>query len=263
MDLSTLPDDVLVHIGTSVAKLCGIKDYVTLSKTSRRINRLLMDQEATIPEVIRIKTSFINQDSSVSKLVKSSLPAVWTLEQLSFYEYAAKINLLQENRIYGRYGDPIDYAPPEFLVSNPNRTSQLDGIQVRLGKQQDIDFITGVQAMLKHYPKAEVVLEAHSGTETPDDIAKLYAIYRGDVVRECMALGAEHLLSKFTVRGHGSNIANMVAHSSHPYSEVARKGLGWVEVYVRLPGHNSESDYGLELPPRPIFYDVQVPDEKQ
>ena len=262
MDLATLPDDVLVRIGTSVAKLCGIKDYVTLSKTSRRINRLLMDKETTIPEVIRINTSIIHRDSSVNKLVvNSSLPPIETLEQLSFYEHAAKIKLLHENRIYGKYGDPIDYAPPEHLVSNPNRTSHLDGIQVRLGNQHDIDFISGIQTMLKKYPTADVVLEAHSGSETPGRMAKLYSIYRGDVVRECMALGADHLLSKFTVRGHGSQISDLVAQSTHPYGEVARQGLGWVEIYVRLPGR--DGDYGLELPPRPIFYDVTVPDEKQ
>jgi hypothetical protein len=40
-----LPDGVLVRIGMSVAKLCGIRDYVLLSRTSKRLQKLLIRSE--------------------------------------------------------------------------------------------------------------------------------------------------------------------------------------------------------------------------
>ncbi len=258
MELSNLPDDILVRIGTHVGKLCGIKDFLALSSTSKRFKRLLTDSESTVSEVIRIRISQINDDAAVQNLLSaagSSPPDVRTLKQLSFFESVANHKILQENRIYGRNGDILDYAPMD-TTSRPfhERSSHLEGIEVKLANKDTIALILGVQDVLKHFPSATVVLEAHSGAQTPGGIADLYSNYRGDVVREVMTMGAEELLDRFTTNGWGSKVTQQAAKSEHPYAALAKQGMGWVEVYLRFPDIDGSNNEGLELPPRPEFY---------
>lgn len=52
VDFLGLPDDVLVHIGKSVAKLCGTRDYFYLSLASKRMKCLLLDSAKVLSEVI-------------------------------------------------------------------------------------------------------------------------------------------------------------------------------------------------------------------
>jgi len=45
---SMLPDELQVLIGKSVAKLCGVRDFVALSSVSKRTKRLLLDSQETV-----------------------------------------------------------------------------------------------------------------------------------------------------------------------------------------------------------------------
>ena len=54
--LESLPDDVIVRIGTSVAKLCGIQDLVFLSRASKRLKKILVDSQENLTEIIRVRT---------------------------------------------------------------------------------------------------------------------------------------------------------------------------------------------------------------
>lgn len=259
MELSNLPDDILTRIGTHVGKLCGIKDFLALSSTSKRFKRLLMDSESTVSEVIHIRTSQIIENDSVDNLLfaaGSSPPEIHTLKHLSFFESVANHKILEENRIYGRNGDILDYAPMDVTAGRPftQRTSHLEGIEVKLANKDTIELILGVQDVLKHFPSATVVLEAHSGVQTPAGMADLYANYRADVVRDVMVMGAEELEDRFTTNGWGSKITQQASESEHPYAALAKQGMGWVEVYLRFPGRDGSNDEGLELPPRPEFY---------
>ena len=123
--LESLPDDVLVAIGLSVAKLCGARDYLALSKTSNRLQHLLVDSHETVHEILRFKTawmhrslalpSWCNNSKNNSKsrqsrcrqtTTRSAAPAVvaQSLEQLQVYESLESLELLEEHRILGIVG---------------------------------------------------------------------------------------------------------------------------------------------------------------
>ena len=62
----SLPDKILVDIGLSVAKVCGLRDFVFFSMASKRLHTLLMNSEATVSEVIRFRTSFMSRSLSTT-----------------------------------------------------------------------------------------------------------------------------------------------------------------------------------------------------
>jgi len=100
---SMLPDDIVVKIGKSVAKLCGLRDFVSLSRASKRLKRLLIDSEETVSDVIRIRI-----DCSYSSYFLSSPFAVRTLEQMGFYESCVAAGhhyLLEETNKFHNFED--------------------------------------------------------------------------------------------------------------------------------------------------------------
>ena len=276
MEFSMLPDEILVTIGTSVARVCGIQDFVYLSMASKRLKKLLVDSEATVSEVIRIRSSRIDATASAMLLPSSSPSSSWpigihTLEQLRFYESVVgqhHHNLLEENRVH------FEFAELEIDSSS-------------------IDLIETVQRLLQKHPSASVVLDAHCGTPAPSEIAWLYSHYRGNVVYEAIVAAVNPCITttmsfdvtatttataassttttattakmvpdlhdRIRVRAWGKTVSEQASRSQHPFGERARDGRGWVEVFLRMEGNNDSNNGGpqdrvLELPPRPGFY---------
>ncbi len=99
-----LPDAILVRIGISVAELCGLGDFLSLSLTSKHFYGLVMDSKetVTISEIIRIRT-IEEEESSNNKIWLPSYSLrplrLRTLQQLALYESLKKLNLLSENRL--------------------------------------------------------------------------------------------------------------------------------------------------------------------
>jgi hypothetical protein len=48
VEWSTLPDEIQVLIGKSIAKLCGVRDFIALSSVSQRTKRLLLNSQETV-----------------------------------------------------------------------------------------------------------------------------------------------------------------------------------------------------------------------
>lgn len=100
---SMLPDDIVVKIGKTVAKFCGLRDFVFLSRASKRLKRLLTDSEETVSDVIRIRI-----DCSYSSYFLSSPCSVCTLEQMGFYESCVAAGhhyLLEETNKFHNFED--------------------------------------------------------------------------------------------------------------------------------------------------------------
>ena len=72
--MESLPDDVLVGIGLF---LTDLRDFVHLSMASRRLRALLVESEATVAEVIRLRTG---RSSSIPGTIR-------TLQELGLYEH--------------------------------------------------------------------------------------------------------------------------------------------------------------------------------
>ena len=243
LQLSMLPEEILVRIGTSVAKLCGIRDFVSLSLVSKRMKRLLIDSEATIADVIRIRAKRINQSSFVSSPIKPM--KIRTLEQLTFFETVVRHNIFQENRVHFDFAD------------------------LQVADSDSMALIKVVRTILNRYPAVSVILEAHCGTPAPTEIAWLYSHYRGKVVRRALVSVEEkeiewladapmeedsQIRGRVGIRAWGKMVMEIVSQSQHPYGELARQGRGWVEIFLRMEQDSPEADRILEFPSRPDFY---------
>jgi len=252
-EFSMLPDEILVKIGMSVARVCDIKDFVSLSSCSKRLKMLLLDSEPTVSKVIRIRTSMI--ESSQPPLLASCSPktqpiseSVRTLQQLEFCESVARHRLLEENRLYGQHDNFLDCSFPAPT------TPSYSEIRGRIDAVQDI---------LRKYPSATIVLDAHTGTQAPDQMADMLSFHRGTKVREALS---SRMLHRIDMRAWGKKVSVLASASKHPHGTMARQGKGWVEVFVRLEtmSRRGRFETTIELPPRPEFYHnkaIRMPDE--
>jgi hypothetical protein len=247
---SMLPDEILVHIGKSVTRVCGIQDFIFLSRTSKRLRHLLMKPK-TIAEIMeRENQRILGERSSWLLPSCTSTPIVAkTLEQLAFYDRIKEHNFLEENR----------------FNNNP---------KLNLGWK--------IRNLLQQHPTATVVLDAHSGRGeimaiTPYGMFDYRAKHAYDtIVLPDSGISSERL----RIRTWGRAAADVCAESHHPYHTKARKGKGWVEFFLELrsSSNNSnsnsnsnlgsnpddESDHLLELPPRPDFYKhLEIPEEQR
>jgi len=237
--LTILPDEMLVRIGISVAKLCGIQEFISFSQVSKRMKRLLMDSEATLSNVIRVR---IRQ--STVPLSSVDAAAIRNLPQLAFFESLVQHNIFQENRVHFEFAD------------------------LQIADSDSIALVKAVRSILSKYPFASVILEAHCGTPAPTEVAWLYSHYRGKVVRTAIVSGTgsldeddndeavedPQLRGRVGIRAWGKMVTEIVSQSQHPYRELARQGRGWVEVYMRIESSISSTERILEFPPRPDFY---------
>lgn len=239
-----LPNELLVRIGASVAKLFDLRDYISLSMVSKRWKHLLVDSKTTVAEIIRIRLLRLrsNEDGVV---------AIRTLQQLNVYETIRKQPFcVAENRVHFDFAD------------------------LNVEDKASIDLIENVRTILKTHKTVSVILEAHCGTPAPAEIAWEYSHYRGRVVSAAIVRGtkclpfplsqtdndellaiydSDNLLDRIHIRAWGKMITQAASQSKHPYGELARKGRGWVEIFLRLDDpENGETI--LELPSRPEFY---------
>jgi len=229
LDLNLFPDEILVTIGKSVAKVCGVNDFVMLSRTSKRLRRLLMHKE-TLSDIIAEGNSRINRNRSSMLLPSNSSESIVvnTLEQLAFYECVKKQNLLEENRFTPQFGSKV-------------------------------------RRILIQHPSSVLVLDAHSGrgelmASTPYGHFDYRAKHAYDKI---VATKSAVMEDRIRIRVWGRTVAEQAAESLHPYSSKARKGKGWVEVFFKMDGDGEESET-LELPPRPDFYEhLDIPQEQQ
>jgi hypothetical protein len=269
--LESLPDDVIVRIGTSVAKLCGIQDLVFLSRASKRLKKILVDSQENLTEIIRVRTL-----GGCSMQLPSSSPAtpmtqnISTLEQLAFYEIVAGHNLLEENRIIGTIGCHNEDDIIEIF----------DTINLHFCLNL---VVLALEKLLPRFPSFTVVLDAHCGTEVinnndNNNSERTDAYYHGCKVHKTIRDNLSHndnnsnindddMDDRFLIRPWGRRVAKRASTSEHPHGGLAQKGKGWVDVFFCLGDRDRDrsatttsttSALLLELPPRPEFYQIHL-----
>jgi hypothetical protein len=259
LEMLMLPDDVIVHIGKSVATFCGIQDFVCLSLTCKRFQKLMIDSKETVSEVIRIRTRTSLSDTSGMLMPRPV--SIHTLEQLSFYESVTRLNLLADNRICEnpnlQEDTRVHFEYADLVIDNAKSNAKSD-------------LFSAVRAILERHPSASVVLDAHSGIPAPEKVALLYSHVRGRVVLEAIMSGENpvvtderirkgysitpnmELQNRISLRAWGKSVSTIVSQSKHPFRSMAIKGRGWIEIYLRM--ENNDPNMGIVLPPRPKYY---------
>lgn len=270
--LDSLADNILL----TIAKFCGARDFVRLSRSSKSLHTLLM-QEKVVEDVIRIGNAEIQRHRSSRILTsKSSAPMrVDSLEQLALYESAKTIGLLEDNRYHfyahrERKGSSYDSEGEGEFCEEPDEDCDEDcdyGDEMEEDDEKDafigpsVALLVAVRKLLKENPSATVVLEAHSNHWGGD--AQKYTNYHVKLVSESLLYqptfyllpqsiktrSKEESLSKnrIKLRSWGNRSVRSINRSKHPFQF---EGDGWVEIFVCIKGEREE----LELPPRPGYY---------
>jgi hypothetical protein len=242
-NLESLPDTILI----SVANLCAARDFVILSRASKRLRKLLMKRKI-VSDFISIGNQRIRKNRSSERLSSSSSEriVVGTLEQLAFYEIVKEQKLLDHNRCI-HIEEHDDFYDDE-------------------ADEADTAVLRSVRMILWKYPSASVVLEAHCGLVCPDNLDILgNAVHIGDLfLKDPNTNITDHtstLYDRIHMRAWVKKVTEKVAESQDPLREmVARDScIGWVEIFLRMKGAGFE----LELPPRPNFYvGMPFPEDK-
>ena len=273
-----LPDAILVRIGTSVAELCGLEDFLSLSLTSKHFYGLLMDSKETISEVIRVKT-IKGEESSANKIWLPSYSLrplrLRTLKQLALYESLKKLNLLSENRLCTSPNLQRDKRV-HFIYPD------LEICRLEICRNDEHDqiincniLIHAIRNLLETHPNLHVILDSHCGTRTPAKSAWLYSHVRGRVVQEALMTAVNPVVAdqairknlptrkknkrekdlhkRISMRAWGTMVSKIVSGcEEHPYQFIAQEGKGWIEIYFRID--DPETAFPLVLPPRPSYY---------
>ncbi len=275
-----LPDAILVRIGISVAELCGLGDFRSLSLTSKHFYGLLMDSKetVTISEIIRIRT-IEEEESSNNKIWLPSYSLrplrLRTLQQLALYESLKKLNLLSENRLCTspnlQRDNRVHFMYPDLEICRKQENDRIVSCNI---------LIHAIRNLLEIHPNLHVILDSHCGTRTPARSAWLYSHVRGRVVQEALLAGVNPVVAdqairknhhhptrknpksktdllllqkRISMRAWGTMVSKIVSgFEEHPYQSLAQEGKGWVEIYFRID--DPETEFPLVLPPRPRYY---------
>mmetsp|Transcript_3697 Transcript_3697/g.6942 ORF Transcript_3697/g.6942 Transcript_3697/m.6942 type:complete len:278 (-) Transcript_3697:204-1037(-) len=213
-----LPHESVVCIGEWVSAF-GLEDFARFRGTCKRM-RDLLGQPVVMAQIIQERGAPQN---------------VSTLEELAFFESIKESGLLQENRLgFEMASTEIDFDGSESgLEDAPER-------------------IEAVKKIMKRFSKTTVSVDAHCGTAGPRRIASRFSHSRG--LEVCSHLHEPYLegnrQERVILNAWGRQISDLAVLSSHPQSELARTGMGWVDLYVQFGS--------LEFPSRPDFYEEQV-----
>jgi hypothetical protein len=164
---------------------------------------------------------------------------IGTLKELGFYQAVTSAGLFQENRLGFRF---ISTA----IDDDNGESSEIKG---------SIQRVKVVARILQQFKDARVIVESHCGTAAPTLVAPAFSRSRGQAV--CSELihssflvnNVVNIEDRIIMRPWGKRVAEqVVVLANHKNCTIARKGRGWVEVYVQL-GDDSQ------LPERPDYYD--------
>lgn len=238
MDL--LHDDALKTVGEYAGKLYGAEAYVRFAQTCRRTRRLLLSpdpdggrENRTIRAVIECRSRPSHRRPPA---VPTSAPyGIHSLEQLALFERWSDADFLRDNRIV------FPFASTEIEPEMQARVLEIADIMVR-------------------YPRVSLRLDSHCGTVAPSGVDDWFSRARGLSLRNAICYDGNAFPRRMkidqrrvNVVGWGKRVANLVVQSGHPFRDVAGEGLGWVEVYLEVPGRR-EGDGEMVLPPRHRYY---------
>jgi len=234
-----LPDDGLVTIGSWVAAT-GLDNFARCLKVCRRFRHVL-GRPSLLKELIRERTG---------------AHEIETLEHLALWDAIDQVGLWEENRVgfgFGSLTVESDYIPPDLHQFQRRRERDIPYSEKR---------IADVTRILTRFPSTFLRIEAHCGTAAPPVMAEQFSAARGmsvvSSVLDMLTVSSGHLYEYSDMRetstieqrlyltSWGMEISTAAERSQHRYASVARKGKGWVELYVLFGA--------CEMPSRPEFY---------
>ncbi len=243
--LDTLPDDVLVKISITVANLCGAGDFLALSHTSRRLYSLLLESHTTVQSVLHLGSQKLHRSLRLPNTQHKGL-VVESIPQLQLYENLQELKLANETKILGIAGR--------------------SGSGVEIFDAVDLHWC--LQALSERIPVVHLAQPCSPKTTT-NDSANYYIrktkhylhhdfCFRWQTVYEVLW---KHLYNRSTAKGASfewmsicsfdandeqilvrcwnatSDDSKLSLSANEPMGVVARKGAGWVEVFLRMNTH--------------------------
>lgn len=278
--LDLLTDDAVSLLGRWVGA-AGLADLVHLQQTCRRAHRLLAttaighdDNDSSdggspllLRELVRDRHVPVHHAGRIA-----------SVEQLALWEAVREAGLEREHR--------IGFAMASIEIAGDDPSDSDDSDAMEAANEHDIrgsrQRLLAVARILQQFPRATVVVEAHTGTAAPRRIAQEFSRHRGDGVLETLVnhctlisnngngdeaseydsdvdseyfqrLDSRPYRRRIELRAWGMRIAQAASAAQHPHSPLARQGKGWCEIYVRHEEHD-----GWEMPMRPSFYEGRV-----
>jgi hypothetical protein len=245
-----VPDETLVDIATWLPTAQDLVHFACW--TCRRFKSVVGDDPAALSRVVKDReyttihsARLIHPTSSNSPSRWSPLKKIRSWEQMAWYEEMHATGFLNENRVGFSIGSTeIDQDEDEY------EDEEFEGTIIK----DNMERIQAIKAILRQFSNIQVTVEAHCGVIAPPGIATRFSRARGmTVVDEITGYDNGRLSlideDRVTLNAWGSRVAHVAASDSttHPYGELARQGMGWVEIYLQLNQ--------LVLPPRPSFYE--------
>ena len=228
-DLMALPEDLIVRVGAIVANLCGVKDYLSLSLSSKRLHGLLLASKDTETEVCDTANAFWEKNRSTMRLPKfsSSVTKIQNLEELALYQRVRDLNLLHDNRLF------MEFWP---------------------------EVVKAARSILRQFPSVVLVLDAHCSDE---DLLEYDSYsYADDAYNDIMDghdgafenVSENEVISgdRLRFRCWQNQVVEAACKASHPYF-LDYWCQSWVEVTVYMRNINTGNI--LALPPRPDYYE--------
>jgi hypothetical protein len=214
-----LSDEIFVKL--LVDFLPDASTLARMASVNKRFYGLLQgDQSRLVKRIVEL-------DNYASSL------GIETLKELGFFQAATSAGLFQENRLGFRFVSTV--------IDDNGTSSEIKG---------SIQRVKSVARILQQFEDARVIVEYAAL------VAPAFSRSRGHAVcSELMQnsfLASSNLVNihdRIIMRPWGKRVTEqIVVLANHKNCTIARKGRGWVEVYVQLGDD-------LQLPERPDYYD--------
>ncbi len=229
--IEALPDELLARIGVFVGELCGVPDYVSLMKTSKRLHRVLTDKATQSILIEKENERILGQafDPYAFDLTMIMEKRATNLVELHLYQTVAYLREggFVNNNIYLK-GTSADFE-------------DLDYVNIAL---QSIAYV------LVSNPSVTLLLDSHHTIAQSGAYETSRLI--GMVVYNALSKGLKDvswLKDRVRIRPWGSFVAHTCMQTQGSHARKLRENLGWVQVSFRIGDIG-----GFVLPRRPDFY---------
>ena len=242
--IETLSDDLLVRIGISVGELCGVKDYVSLMKTSKRFHRLLTDKVTQSTLIEKENERILDQISRLDNFGSTMVidKKATSLVELQLCQTMARLKQqgFVDNNIYlNAFSDFYDSDYVDFALWS-------------------------IGYILLSNPSVVLILDSHCIHDAPgfipneisEDMGLTLANALEKRLEEMTGMDASWLTRRVKIRALGFSVASVIQNQFLSAKKL-NANLGWVQVYFRI-GVIS----GFELPLRPNYYPSALPLER-
>ena len=247
--MESLPEEILVKIGIAVATICGLRDFLSLTRTSKHLRDVLWESEETREQrAIRIRQYVIPRLTGSRAAQALSRGNLKSLQQLHILESLVKHNVLEHNAVLYLDGGYNHLRYNEYKRTFPYPNRILETLN---------NLANAMEELIPEHPNLKFIIETH-GIGSSQRHRWQATPQRGhsfleDLFRrlERVMYGLEHrcewntLDARYQLRFWRKQISN---------NRPRARNRGWFDIFFVL-----ESDNGDEIA-HPEYYNGQNPD---